>query len=143
MLLERIKQDFGLSYAVVDTKNMDRQEIRNIYAFCAHKATTCRLYGRESGFSVRDSFTSYGGDSGDKFGSKTPALIVYSEGEIDFVLPHYASIRKPLSKWHGATVTINAFLSALENALKTDLEETLAHLRKAEADFDSYKKSQG
>jgi len=120
-LLERIKQAFGLPCTFMDTSTMTDRLIHDLYALCAHSASTRHLYEGRSGFSIRDYF------SIGTLGSTVPVLIVYAKEEIDFVLPHRTS------NW--ATVTIHNFLTTLETALKTDLKDKLAHWVTAEADL--------
>jgi hypothetical protein len=152
-LLQKFKSSFGLPCDLIDAKNIGEQELRNICALCAHRASTGRLYGKESGFSIRDAFLDYSGEfTGHQFG-KHPALLVYSKEGIDFVLPHYASCEADLKFYgpHGkhrlrartrrsARIKIYPFLVMFKTATESELKDTLVKMARAEADLANLEK---
>lgn len=87
-LIEEIKKEHGLAYDIKDTKKMSPIEVKRAYDQCAHWAQNPKKH--EYGISrvIYDVFV--GGEAGDQFGKKRPAMIAYdsSSGDIIFVLPH-------------------------------------------------------
>jgi len=156
VLLQKFKDSFGLPCDLIDAESMGEQELRNTYTLCAHRASTSRLYGKQSGFSIRDEFSDYNGDTGYRFG-RNPALLVYSREGIDFVLPHYASCKlqtfslrsfslpgiprlPATTKWRSAGIKIYPFLVMLETATNNELKDVLDHLARAKDDLAKHEK---
>lgn len=125
--IEEIKKEHGLVYDIKDTKEMSPIEVKRAYDQCAHWAQNPKKNEYRTSCTIHDIFV--GGEAGDWFGKKIPAMVAHdsSSGDVIFVLPckaqkdQFSLERKlrgeePISRPE-ATISIFDFLKGLKQDL--------------------------
>jgi hypothetical protein len=126
-LVEEIKKEHGLACKIKDSKEMNPIEVKRAYDQCAHWAQNPKKHEYRTSCTIYDIFV--GGEAGDWFGKKIPAMVAHdsSSGGIIFVLPckaqkdQFSLERKlrgeePISRLE-ATISIFDFLKGLKQDL--------------------------